>query len=582
MQKRWDLTELVPKLDSKEYALFLERLEKEVRSLETVRPKLDSFSGKDLLEVLKTKERIDELSSCLGAYAYMRFSEDTGNSEARAFRSKIEDLFASLSNRTLFFNLWFKGLEEDKAQELIKAASEHTYLLTRIRETKPYSLKESEEQIVNLKDISGASALVKVYNMLTSSFMFTLELDGKKKIMTQEEIRAYARNPDSKIRAAMYKELLRVFGNNGQVLGELYCSLVTDWKNENIILRKYKSPVAARNISNDIPEASYNTLLKTIRKNTPFFQKYFDLKFKACNVKDKSRYHIYAPYESKEKKYSYEEAVKIVLNNFKKFSPKMADLAENLVKQNHIDIEIRKGKVSGAYCHSITPKIVPYVLINYDGTIRNVFTLAHELGHAVHYQLAAKNSILNFHPSIPLAETASIFSEMMLFDKLMETEKNSEVKKGMLIQKLDDVYASIGRQGYFTIFEETAHKMIADGAGVDTLKKEYYKQLCEQFGSIKVPQEFEWEWTYVPHFYEHPFYCYGYSFGNLLVLALYERYKEEGESFIPHYLKVLAYGGSQRPQKVLEEIGIDICSEKFWQSGFEIIENMIKDLKKLK
>lgn len=418
--------------------------------------------------------------------------------------------------------------------------------------------------------------------MFTASFEFSLDVNGKKKRLTQEEVRSFVKNPHPKLREAAYKELFKPYTKNSQILGELYKALVIDWKNECLTLRKYESAVAVRNISNDIPEQAYNTLITTVRKNKEFFQEYFNLKFKACNVKNKSRYHIYAPYETKEKTIPYNQAVKIVLENFKRFSPRMASLAHNLIKKNHIDVPSRKGKRSGAYCYSVTQNIVPYIMLNYDNRIKDVFTLAHELGHAVHDQLASRNSILMAHAPIPLAETASIFSEMLLFEKLMEAEKNDEVRKGMLIQKLDDIYASIGRQTYFTIFEEKAHKMINEGASVNELAGEYKKELKEQFGFVKIPAEFQWEWTYIPHLYHSPFYCYGYAFGNLLVLALYERYKREGESFIPNYLKILEYGGSKRPQSILEEVGIDITNRRFWESGFALIKNIVDELKKIK
>ena len=582
MEKRWDLSGLVPPAKTREFDRFLEKLDADVKMVEAARSRLEDFSGKEFLEIIKVKERIAESSNRLSAYAYLWFSEDTSNSKARAFLSRVEDLSVGYANRIVFFNLWFKGLEEKKARKLVKAAPGYGYFLTRIRELKQYSLKEEEEKIINLKDLSGNNTLTKVYDMITAGFTFPLIVNGEKKMLSQEELKKYFRHHDGKMRAAAYRSVYRVFGEQGQVLGEIYRSLVNDWKNEQLVLRRYKSPVAVRNIANDVPEEAYHALLNVVRKNVGFFQSYFDLKFKVCGVKEKSRYHIYAPYQAAEKKMSYESAVKLVLENFRKVSPRMADLAENVVKQNHVDVEIKKGKRSGAFCYSITTKITPYVLLNYDGTVRDVFTLAHELGHAVHGQLASKHSVLTFHAPIPLAETASIFSEMMLFEKLTNEEKSSELRKGMLIQKLDDVYGSIGRQAYFTFFEENAHRMVAEGAGVDELKAEYLKELREQFGSINVPEEFQWEWTYIPHIYHSPFYCYGYSFGNLLTLTLYERYKEEGASFVPEYLKILEAGGSESPQKVLERAGMDICSEKFWQSGFEVIEKMVNDLKKMR
>ncbi len=580
--KKWDLSQLIPPPGSKEYDLLLQDLEKEVCYFESFRSKLSSFTQKDLLALLKSKEKMTQIINRLYAYAHLGFSTDTSSSDARALVSKMEDLAANNANRTLFFTIWFKELDDKKAGELIKGTPEYKYLLERIRQFKPYSLNEEEEKIINLKDISGSNLISKLYDMLTSTFKFELLIEGKKKSIAREELTMYVRSSDPKLREAAYKELLRVYAQNGQILGELYVAKVTDWKNEYLVLRGYKTPQESRNRANDIPNEAYQALLKTVKKNNQLFQEYLKLKFKACGVKDFSRYHIYAPYESKEKKIPYEAGIKMVLENFEKFYPPMAAYANNLVVKDHIDSPIREGKKGGAYCYYIAPGITPFVFLNYASTMRDVFTLAHELGHAVHGQLADKQSILMYDPPIPLCETASIFSEMLLFDKLMETEKDKEVKKGLIIQKLDDLYASIARQANINFFEEEAHKMIASGAGVNELAEKYLNMLQEHFGEVEVPSEFKWEWTYIPHIYHTPFYCYGYSFGNLLTLALYEKYKEEGNSFIPKYLKILEYGGSENPEKILKEVGIDITSEAFWQSGFDLIKEMIEQLEVLK
>ena len=249
MEKKWDLSQLIPPPGSQGYKQFLQELEAEVKKIEAVRSKLNNFTGNDLLQVIKTKERIEELSNRLGAYAYLGYSTDTHNSQARAFLSEMENLGADLSNRLLFFNLWFKNLDEKKARELMKAAPKYQYYLERIRETKPYSLLENEEKIINLKSLSGTNALVKIYDLVSASLTFQMTINGKKKTLSEEEIRNFAKNPDPKLRASAYQELMGVFGKQGQILCEVYRTIVTDWKNECLTLRKYPSPVSVRNIS---------------------------------------------------------------------------------------------------------------------------------------------------------------------------------------------------------------------------------------------------------------------------------------------------------------------------------------------
>ena len=218
-------------------------------------------------------------------------------------------------------------------------------------------------------------------------------------------------------------------------------------------------------------------------------------------------------------------------------------------------------------------------MLNFTGEARDVATMAHELGHAIHGMMAKDHSIFTFHATLPLAETASVFGERILSDTLMSQEPKKTVRQGLLLSQLDDIYATILRQAYFVRFENLAHQMIADGATGDQLAQAYLAELRQQFGkSVKVPDEFQWEWLSIPHLFASPFYCYAYSFGNLLVLALYRMYKEQGASFVPQYLELLSAGGSQSPQDILNKVGVDMTSEAFWQSGFDTIREMVKDL----
>jgi oligoendopeptidase F len=231
---------------------------------------------------------------------------------------------------------------------------------------------------------------------------------------------------------------------------------------------------------------------------------------------------------------------------------------------------------------SVTPDVVPYLLLNYSGRMRDAYTIAHESGHAVHSQLASSHSVLTFQPQLVLAETASVFGEMILYDRMMKQEKDARLKKAILLDKISNLYATIGRQAYFVVFESDAHRAVTDGATVSNLCSIYRNNLKEQFGAaVEVSDEFQWEWASIPHMYHTPFYCYAYAFGNLLSLALYERYTEEGKEFVPTYLKVLSYGGSESPAKVLGGVGVDISSARFWQGGFDLIGRMVGELQKL-
>jgi oligoendopeptidase F len=292
---------------------------------------------------------------------------------------------------------------------------------------------------------------------------------------------------------------------------------------------------------------------------------------------------LYAPAAAKikEKNYAYGKSVRLVLESLHKFSPTLSQYAKNVFDEDHVDSIIRPGKRDGAFCSTLAPSITPFVLLNYAGKSRDVFTLAHELGHAIHSQAAKDRSILVQDAPLPLAETASTFSELLLYDNLADKTSDDE-KKTMLSEKLDDLYATIMRQSYFTVFEIKAHEQIANGTIVDDISKTYLASLKEQFGnSVSVSEDFAIEWSGIPHFYHSPFYCYAYSFGNLLSLSLFQRYKKEGEEFVSSYIQILAAGGSKKPEALLSEYGFDISSAKFWQDGFDYVREQVNVLSSL-
>jgi oligoendopeptidase F len=283
-----------------------------------------------------------------------------------------------------------------------------------------------------------------------------------------------------------------------------------------------------------------------------------------------------------DKKFSFAKAADMVLESFSTFNPEFGKLAQRVFDENHLDSEVRKGKQSGAFCASVLPEMTPFVKVNYQGSAREIATLAHELGHAIHAMLASHHSTFTFHSSLPLAETASTFGEMMLIDRMLAGEKNESVRRDILFRQVDDSYATIGRQAFFALFERSAHEMIMKNASVDEISAMYFENLKEQFGdALELAEEFKWEWVAIPHFYHTPFYVYAYSFGKLLVLSLYKQFKAEGESFKPKYRKILAAGGSEAPAKILSEAGIDIRSAKFWQGGFDVIKEQVEELERL-
>jgi len=582
---KWDLTELVKNPKSSAFQKQIQELEKHAMEFEKIKSKLDpKMSSKQFMNIIHQIEEISENMSKVGGYASLSYSSDTQSDEATSLMTKMSKLGSEISNKILFFDLWWKTqVDEKNAKRLMKDAGEITEYLSHKRLFAKYALSEPEERIINTLDVTGISALVKLYDKITNSFEYKMKIGSKSKIMTREELTNYVRSTNPKIRETAYKTILSKYSENKGVVGEIYQNIVQNWKDEGIEIRGYESPISMRNIGNDVDDKTIGSLLSVCKKNSPIFQKFFVQKAKMLKMKKLRRYDLYAPAAAniKEKNYSYDKSVKLVFESLGKFSSTLEEHARKVFNENHIDSDIRQGKRDGAFCSTLTPKITPYVLVNFTGKSRDVFTLAHELGHAVHSQTAQDRSILVQDAPLPLAETASTFSELLLYDNLSNKISDDE-KKAMLSEKIDDLYATILRQSFFTIFEVDAHKQIGEGTTIDEISKTYLKNLKVQFGnSVSLSDDFAIEWSCIPHFYHTPFYCYAYSFGNLLALSLFQRYKKEGKDFVPAYISILEAGGSKKPEKLLSEYGFDITNLKFWQEGFDYVKEQVNTLASL-
>lgn len=580
---RWSLNDLFASPTDPKLEKAFKTVEKSIKALEAQRPKLtEKISSADFMAFIKDMEKAEKIEMHLHGYATLLFEADTQSQAAQTLLARVEQFVADMANRILFFSLWWKDLSEKNAQRLMKDAGDYRYFLAQIRLFKPHTLSEPEEKILNLKAVTGFQALNTLYSAITNRYVFKLKVDGKEKEMTRGELMMHVRGPNAALREAAYKELYRVYSADGPILGQMYQTLARDWRNENITLRSYKTPIALRNLTNDIPDKVVDTLLDVAVKNSGVFQRYFKLKARHLGVKKLRRYDLYAPLSKSDKKYAYDKATAMVFESFNHFDAEFAGLAESLFKESHVDSEVRKGKRDGAFCLTVEPGLKPWVLLNYQGKADDVFTMAHELGHGIHSMLASHHTMYTQHACLPLAETASTFAEMLMVDKMLKEEPDEAVRRDILFSQVDDNYATIQRQIFFALFEREAHDMIAKNASVDDLCAAYMKNLKTQFGdSMDISDEFKWEWVCIPHIYNVPFYVYAYAFGQLLVLSLYKQFQKEGEAFKPRYRKILATGGSQAPVELLKDAGVDVTKAAFWQGGYDVLDEMIKRLEAL-
>ena len=565
-QTAWSLDELFASSAGPEMTRAMADLDQGMADFEKQRDQLSAdMPVESFLEVIHQYEAINAQASRIYSFAGLQFAANTQDQQATAFLAQIDQQMAVLQNRGLFFSLWWKALDDQSASRLMEGAGEFRYWLEEMRHFKPHTLSEPEEKVVNIKNVTGATALTNLYDSITNRYVFKVEVEGEVKELTRGELMVFVRQHDPDLRARAYQELYRVYGADGPILGQIYQTLVRDWRNEQVDLRKFSSPITARNLTNDIPDPVVDTLLEVARQNTHIFQRFFRLKANRLGVDRLRRYDIYAPLAQSKKVYPFSDAAGMVLDAFSQFDPQFARNAQRVFDDRHLDSEVRKGKRGGAFCASVTPELTPWVLLNYQSRSDDVSTMAHELGHAVHSMLASHHSVLTFQSNLPLAETASTFGEMLLIDKLLATETDEGVRRDMLFRQVDDAYATIVRQSFFALFEKQAHQLVQDGATVDDLAAAYLQNLHDQFGdAVDVSDEFRWEWVSIPHIYQVPFYVYAYAFGQLLVFALYQQYKEEGAAFKPRYTRILSAGGSKAPVQVLSEAGLDIRKAEFW------------------
>jgi oligoendopeptidase F len=590
----WNLSQLIENHKGKELQNLIKSIEQAAKRIESERGMLKGdISSSQFLKLMDLIEGINEQISIAVGYAHLNYASDTSSNEAAALLTQMEMHSADISNRLLFFDIWFKKqLDDVNANRLINSAPivyrehlKHSRLLSK------FTLSEPEEKIVSTLEVSGSGALTKIYDRLTSSLEFVVQLKkGKrvieKKFNNKEKMLSMIRSTKKEERVAAYKSLLKEYKKNSGVLGEIYFNKVIQWHDEFIKLRGFKTPISVRNTYNNLDDSTVESLLQVCRSNAKVFQRYFKEKSAMMGFKKLHRYHLYAPLTLSgrdRERFSYQNAVRTVIDTFFDFDPRFGKFATKVFSERHVDSEIRKAKQGGAFCYTVTPKLTPYILLNFDGRIRDVSTMAHELGHAIHSMSASDKPISVAHAPLPLAETASVFAEILLNDRL-SIKLTREQRAILLASQIDDLYATIMRQAYFTLFEIEAHKSITEkNANINEVSDMYVQNLEEQFGdSVTISDDFRWEWLYIPHLYHTPFYCYAYSFGNLLVLSLYHQFKKEGKSsFVPKYYKLLSTGGSRKTEDILSEIGIDISSRDFWQQGFDLVEKNVQELRDL-
>lgn len=584
----WDLSELYLACDDPRIDADLQTALENARKFEEAyagKICREDISSEELLTALDRYESLLRQQSRPGSYASLHYSTDTTDPARGALTQKIREVGSQISTHLLFFDLELARLPVTTYDRLLgdDRLNKYRHYLEQQQALAKHYLSQAEETILEETANCRGRAFKRLFTEVTARMKFPFEKDGEQKLLTQSELLAYSYDPDRELRKQVAESLAGQLQSNAHVLTFIHNTLLHE-KQVSDRLRGFEHPESDRHLSNELDKAVIDTMTEVCVKNFDIVHQYYELKRKLLGLDSLAHYDRYAPLRAQKQEIAYAEARELVISAFQRFSPKMREMVEPFFEKNWIDVPPRPGKRGGAFCAAVTPDHHPYVLLNYTGKARDVMTLAHELGHGIHDLFAARNHYLDYHPVLPLAETASTFAEMLVFEKVQETLANPEEQLALLCEKLEDTFATVFRQISMFRFERRLHEVRRQEGELTTerINGLWQEAMQEMFGpSLTLGTDHQWTWLYIPHIVNTPFYVYAYAFGELLVLALYARYRQEGESFLPKYFELLSAGGSQAPARLLQTLGFDIASPAFWQGGCDLIRANLEKAKSL-
>ncbi|ACM21373.1 oligoendopeptidase F [Geotalea daltonii FRC-32] len=551
---------------------------------ERYRGKVASLDGAGLLQALKEYEELEELIVKPQLYAHLLFAADSEDEVNKRLSQKAAEFGNQMSREVLFFDLEIIQLEEPAFSVLAadERLANYRHYMESQRKFRPHMLPEREETLLKQKSLTGTEAFSRLFDEVSASFRYKLELDGEEQELTGEELLGLLHHPQASVRERAFTVFLKRHEEQAIVFSTVFNTVALD-HGQDQELRSYRHPMEPTNLGNEIPAEVVNRLMSVSEANYPLAQEYFRIKAKLLKMDRLKNTDVYAPLGDTTRRYTFDEARDLALAAYGRFSPAFRDMAAAFFHEGRVDALPRPGKSGGAFCMGMTPSLPPYVLLNFTGNLRDVATIAHELGHGIHFTLAQHQTMVNYHAPLPLAETASVFGEMLLTRHLLEEENDPQVKIALLCAQIEDIIATTFRQNVLTRFEERMHLERQNGLLTATrLCELWWEENARLFGdAVEMIDAYRWGWSYISHFIHARFYCYSYTFAELLVLSLYQRYLSEGEAFIPVYREILASGGSRSPANTVRSAGIDLSAPDFWQNGYDVLRDLVENLKLL-
>lgn len=582
---QWNTEMLYPAPDSPELERDFLKAGDDARAFrERYQAKVAMLDAAGLLEALTAYERLQESAVLPQLYAHLLFASDSESDTNKALMQRGMEIGNELSRDILFFELEIMAIPEEEFATIMadNRVSNYRHYLTAIRRFQPFALPEREEQLLTRKNLTGIQAFSKLFDELTSSLSYRMELDGEERDFTGEELISLLHHPDAAVRERALTVFLKGHADQGIVLSTVFNTVALDHGQE-MDIRGYSHPMQPTNLGNELSDEAIEHLMSVTESNFPLAREYFRLKANLLGMDRLKNTDVYAPVGECHKTYSFDEARKLVIDSYSAFNPEYGQLIEGFFSGRRIDVLPRPGKSGGAFCMGLTPKLPPYLLLNFTGNLRDVSTLAHELGHGLHYLRSQEQTMINYHAPLPLAETASVFGEMLLTSRMLEQESDREVRIALLCATIEDIIATTFRQVVLTRFEQRMHLERKEGLLTsDRLCEIWWEENGKLFGdSVEMIEPYRWGWSYISHFIHTRFYCYAYTFAELLVLSLYAMYKEVGKTFVPQLDLILQSGGSLSPSETAALAGININDPGFWQKGYNMLGGLISELKVL-
>jgi oligoendopeptidase F len=537
--------------------------------------KLEELDSPGLREAMQELAAIHELVGRAGGYAALRFSTDTAEPANGALLQLAQERGTAIETTLLFFDLEWAALADERAEELLSGDGLEPFAhhLRNIRRYREHLLSEPEEKILSEKSLTGAGAWTRLFEELTSA----IEVRLPEETVALDVALSRLALADRETRRTAADAVTEALAPGLRTRAFLFNTLLAD-KGIDDRLRHYPHWLAARNLANEASDESVQALIEAVRARNEIPRRWYRLKAKLLGLERLADYDRMASVTEDQASFPFAQARQIVLDCYSSFSPELGEVAGAFFSEQRIDAPVRPAKRGGAFCASVVPSVKPYVLLNYTSQRRDVLTLAHELGHGVHFALAARQGIFHQTTPLTLAETASVFGETIVFERLLAEDSSPASRLALLAENLEDTIATVFRQVAMNRFEDLVH----------TARREEGELSVERFGelwaesqhellgdSVEVTDGYRSWWSYIPHFIGSPGYVYAYAYGQLLALSVYERYEQEGAALVPQYLELLAAGGSKSPEELGRIVGIDLADPGFWDAGLELVERQL-------